>query len=353
MRTQASVAWWVGVLAACAPPSGDGPTGLDGPLLLMATTADDYSTGGLAALALDDPSAGPVDVSSLHGDAVVRVVGGRVVAINRLGMDTLRIWDDLEAPPSEVSMGRGSNPHDVVVVGDRWLVSRYEEPDAYWLDPQTAEQLGALDLSGQADGDGIPEMSSMVSEGDAAWIALHRLDRLNGWTADPLGRVVQVDGSGIVATVDVGPNPGLVAHPDGGALVLADDGLSRLHADGRLEGPVTHGLGTARIVDAVVADDGAVAAIVRNADQHAILCLDRWDGAITSRSDERPQFFSDLAIHGDTVWVAARRGWEDPTVAGGLFGVDRSDCGAIPDPEGWLRSTFAPYGLAVRGNETP
>ena len=337
------------VLAGCAADTGDGPPPDDGGRrLVIASAADDYSAGGLAVIV----DGAWHDVGSLHGDSVVSTGGGVTWAINRLGSDTVRRIDTLDgAPPTwEASVGRGGNPHAVAVVDGVALVTRYEETAAWRLDAATGDVLGEVDLSASADADGIPEMSSAVVDGDRVLVALQRLDRDAGWVVDPVGRVAIVDpGTGSVdAVLDVGPNPSLVAHPAGGALVVAQDGLWRVDADGLVAGPSRPEGVPGAIVGAAVAAGGSVVAIARQGAQHAVWCLDAWDARAGIEAVSLPAFLSDVVVDGDTAWVAVRRGWEDPSVAGGLAAMPVTGCGPFPSEGAWLRGTFAPYALAVR-----
>lgn len=320
--------------------------------LVVASASDDYSAGGLAVVPeTGDP---PVDVTSLHGDALVTTVGPVVVAINRLGMDTVRRYDVLGGPPTwEVSTERGSNPQAVAAAAGRWLVTRYEAPEAWVLDPETGNVLGVVDLSAEADDDGIPEMSSAVAEEDLVLVALQRLDRDRDWTADPEGRVAVVDPvqRSIVRVVAVGPNPVLAPHPDGGAVVACDDGLWRVQADGTVSGPVRPSGLDGTIGALTVGADGTTYAITRpcpRCSEHTLHCLTAWDGPTVGKTEPIAVFLSSVATLDDTVWISARRGWEDPSIAGGLLPVPRSACGPFPHPGDWLRGTLAPFDLAVR-----
>ncbi|MEN0062764.1 MAG: hypothetical protein AAGA48_11480 [Myxococcota bacterium] len=320
--------------------------------LVTVTASDDYSAGGLAVV--PDGGGSPVDVTSLHGDAVVDTVGPVVVAINRLGMDTIRRYDVLGGAPTwEVSTERGSNPHAVAAAAGRWLVTRYEETEAWVLDPNTGDLLGVVDLAGEADIDGIPEMSSAVAEGDLVLVGLQRLDRDNNWTADPQGRVAVIDPVelSVVRMLPVGPNPVLEAHPDGGAVAACEDGLWRVQADGRVSGPVRPDGLDDTIGALTVANDGSTYVITRPClfcSEHTVRCLEAWDGPLVGQTEPISVFLSNIAVLDDTVWIAARRGWEDPSTAGGLVPLSRSDCGPLPPPDDWFRGTFAPYDLAVR-----
>lgn len=336
-------------LAACGQPGADLPD-LGGVRLLLTTAADDYSAGGLAAF---DPTwDAPVDLATLHGDAVVATDGGTAFAVNRLGMDTIRRYDALGALPTwEVATGRGSNPHAVARVGDRLLVTLYERADAIVLDATTGAEIATIDLAAHADADGLPEASSAVADGEDVLIAAQRLDRDAGWIAAPEGRVLVLDPAGVrpIRAVAVGPNPRLVADPRGGALVITDDGLGWIDARGALLGPVLPD-GLDGVIGGLAVDaDGGIVAITRpcaSCAAHTVVCLDGWDGAVTGRSAPIEAYLSSVVIDGSTAWIAARRGWAEPErIAGGLARLDRTTCTLDP-PEAWRRGTFAPFDLA-------
>lgn len=342
--------WWWTLVAACQDPAQAPPVDLDpgAPMLLMATAADDYSVGGLEAWSPGWEQ--PVALTTLHGDSVVRVVDGRVFALNRLGMDTVRVWAEprVGAPDHEVSVGRGANPHDVAKIGDRLLVTRYEASEAWWLDADDLAVLDVLDLSSHADEDGLPEMSGVVVVEEVAWVAMERLNRGAGWTPAGSGRVVGVDEGGReVGWHAVGPNPAIVGGLDGGWVVMADDGLWWWTAEGGLAGPwVPEGL-PGRLVSLAPAGDGGWAGIAREGSMHRVVCLPGLGIEGVTWSDPQAVFLSSVAVWQDQIWLAARRGWDDPSVAGGLVSLPVDGCGALPDPETWIRGTLAPWSLAV------
>ncbi len=118
--------------------------------------------------------------TSIHSDAVARYHDGRVYIVNRLRRDNIQILNSelLYSTEREISTGAGSNPHDIVLADrSRGYVSLYERNYLLQIDPLNAMQTGSVDLSGFADGDGIPEASGMHLEGDLLYVALQRLDR--------------------------------------------------------------------------------------------------------------------------------------------------------------------------------
>jgi hypothetical protein len=338
------------VAAACGPAEPDALPDLGGVTLVMTTAADDYSAGGLAAL--DPDWSAPLDLATLHGDAVLSVDGATLYAINRLGMDTVRRYDALGAGPRwEVSTGRGSNPHAVARIGDRLAITRYEEATAWVVADDDGALLGEIDLSPWADGDGIPEMSGAVPSEGRALVALQRLDRAGGWSADPEGRVAILDLAipAVERVVAVGPNPRISRHPDGGAVVVADDGVWRVWADGTVVGPHLPPGIAGTIGSYGVGEDGGVVLVTRpcpTCAEHTVWCLDAWDGDVTGVSAPIAAYLPSVAVGPTTAWVAARRGWQDPErLAGGLAEVDRSTCALAP-PEAWGGGTLAPFALA-------
>lgn len=315
------------LLAACAGGPGVEPAegGAEG--LVMTTLSPSYDAGTLSVV---DVAAGEVadDVATVHSDAVVRVEQGSVWQINRLLMDTVRRYEPgaWSSPTWELSVGAGSNPHDVALCGGLLWVSRYEETELWGLDPVTGERLATVDLASEADDDGIPEMSDLVVDGETLFVGLQRLRRLDGWAAEPDGRVARVDCGTheLVGAWQVGPNPVLRELPgEGEALVIAGDGVSRLALDdGEMEAWVGPTDGWTW-VDAAAGEGGAVALIGRSGADHVVACGGE-DGVVVGPS--WPNYVSGVTVAGDTAWLAVRPGWTDPNSGGWLQGVDLMDC---------------------------
>ena len=341
-------------LLACSSPSTPrlGHVDLEGPLVVAATAADDYSAGGLAAVSLD--RSGVVDVASLHGDAVVSVVDGVVYAIHRLGSGAVRRYDTLDAPPTwEIGTTTTSNPQALVGDGERLILSMLAESRLLVLDAADGGVVGQVDLSAWADADGVPEAASAAFDGNHVFVAIQRLDRGAAFAAHPTGYVLAIERVGwtVVFDVPVGPNPLIEAHPDGGVLVVTEDGRWwRIGTDGALQGPVP--LGPEVVGSFGITDDGQVVAVTRDCPtcaEHRVVCRDTWDGDEVGRTDPWPVFFSDVLVDAETIWLAARRSWEDPEgVAGGYVSMPLRGCGPIPEPSDWVRGTFAPFDLAIR-----
>jgi len=149
-----------------------------GPWAVVTTT--DFATGALSAVSLDGSHRPYPNVASICSDAVVRSRGGLVYVVNRFTCDNIQILDARRgfAPVRQFSVGNGSDPHDIVVVGDhKAYVTRYNETDLWIVDPSTGGYTGSIDLGAFADADGIPEMDQMAMVGNRLFVTLQRVDR--------------------------------------------------------------------------------------------------------------------------------------------------------------------------------
>ena len=170
-------------------------------------TTTDYSSGSLSSLDLQTHVA-TRDHLTIHSDAVVRVYRDEVYVLNRLGQDNVIVLHsgDLKTPLTQYSTGNGSNPHDLAFVSeDKAYISRYERTQLLVVNPVTGDSLGAVDLSGFADADGLPEMSQLALYGNRLFVACQRLDRDNGYVPADVSIIAVID----VATdqvVDVDEN---------------------------------------------------------------------------------------------------------------------------------------------------
>jgi hypothetical protein len=317
------------LLVGCGPPevpsSPSEVSARASGIAVIAASTPDYATGALAVVGLDDLAVAR-NLTTTHPDAVVRARDGAVWVLHRLGGDVVRRYvpGAWAAPAWEVSVGRGANPHDLGHCDGALLVTRYEASTAWWLDPDSGAQLGAIDLSEHADEDGVPELSDAVSLGDVVLVGAQRLGRLDGWAPLPEGALVAVDCATreAVDAWSVGPNPVLVAAP-GGALVLTDDGVSFADGDTVTPWPVADAL-PAGLVDAAADADGAVV-IAREADgHHQLACVDA-EGRVVE-GPRLAQYLPDVALAGSRALVAARRGWADPDALGFLLVLDRTSC---------------------------
>jgi hypothetical protein len=166
-----------------------------GPYAVVTTT--DFSTGTLAAVALDGSYRTDESVAPICSDAVVRSYGGLVYVVNRLTCDNIQILDpgDGFALVGQFSVGNGSDPHDIVVVGDdKAYVTRYNTTELWVVDPTTGAHTGTIDMGTLADADGIPEMDQMAVAGGRLFVTLQRVDRNSaGWDPTDASFLAVVD----------------------------------------------------------------------------------------------------------------------------------------------------------------
>lgn len=158
-------------------------------------TTTDYSSGSLSSLDLQTHVA-TRDHLTIHSDAVVRVYRDEVYVLNRLEQDNVIVLNsgDLQTPLTQYSTGNGSNPHDLAFVSeDKAYISRYERTQLLVVNPVTGDSLGAVDLSGFADADGLPEMSQLALYGNRLFVACQRLDRDNGYVPTDVSIIAVID----------------------------------------------------------------------------------------------------------------------------------------------------------------
>ena len=143
----------------------------------------DFQTGSTAYLAPGSQTP-EIDLLTIHADAEARFYDGRIYVLNRLGQDNILVLDadDLSNPLIQFSVGNGTNPKDIEFAGpDKAYVSRYDSASLLIVNPRDGSELGEIDLSAFADGDGLPEMSSMGIVGSRLYVTCQRLDRDGGW----------------------------------------------------------------------------------------------------------------------------------------------------------------------------
>jgi hypothetical protein len=316
-------------------------------VVIVATASDDFETGALSAVSLQTREVfGPI--TAVSGDPVVQVIDGQVVQINRLGVDTVRLYDPTTwgAPLSEFSVGQGANPHAAARCLDEWWVSLYEKP--YLGRFQEGQQIGTLDLSEWADSDGLPEASDLVLIGTRVYVGLQRLDRNNSWIPTSHGTVVWIDcDTGEVdGSVEVGPNPALAAGPNQTLWVASPTVGLQVVDDGALTTP-SFDFGDYRPEKLALNDQGLGMVIAHAQDRtgYALFCLDT-HSHIATLALETERYLTDVAVVNNEAWVSARRGWLDETAVGGLMIWTLDNC-AETTAEGLITTGLDPVSLAV------
>jgi len=163
--------------------------------------------------------------------------------VGRFGTDSVRRYDGahFDAPTLEFSAGSPSNPQEVVTCDGKLFVTRYgltddgDGGDVAIYDATSGMPLGNIDLSDFAEGtDGTGEPMSLLRDGFGLYVGLQRLDRDNGWTVDPVGKVVQIDcrDHEVTNSWDVFGNPSLLFHPatSSRVLVVGEGGVQEIDA---------------------------------------------------------------------------------------------------------------------------
>ena len=273
-------------------------------------TTSDYQVGALATMDIDTQEITDT-LATIHSDAAVSSGGDWVFQINRLGMDSIRVYEPGQwtAPLLEFSTGDSSNPHGAVLCHDQLVVSLYAESYLAVFEPLTGTQIDAVDLSQWADDDGSPEASSMVISGDYLYVALQQF---SSWVSTS-GTVLKIDcfTMEIVTEWATGPSPSLSPIPNNDQLLLLNTG-NWFEADGSLqvldtetgslqppildEADLDHDLYGARVTP-----NGTVVAIsypINGEDQHTLYC-GHLDGREAQVGPSVPNFISAMVTLSD------------------------------------------------------
>ncbi|MBT3346454.1 MAG: T9SS type A sorting domain-containing protein [Gemmatimonadetes bacterium] len=146
----------------------------------------DFATGSVALLPAGASEA-QINLLTVHADATGQYHDGHIYIVNRLGQDNVIVLDAARPtePLTQYSVGNGTNPHQIhIVTPQKAYVTRYDDASLLIVDPRDGAELGTIDLSAFADGDGLPEMSQMIRVDDHIYVSVQRLDRNNGWISE-------------------------------------------------------------------------------------------------------------------------------------------------------------------------
>lgn len=172
---------------------------------LVATADYAAGVGALSTVRLGWPRRVRRQVVQLGADPVVRVLDGRVFAINRFGDngDNVTRLDPRRGFRTvfQCSTGKGSNPHDLAAVGrNRAYLTRYEKSALWVVDTSLRSSAscgrfkrGQIDLGRFADSDGIPEADAIVVVGGRAFVTLQRLDENSFFTPTAVSMLAVID----------------------------------------------------------------------------------------------------------------------------------------------------------------
>jgi len=152
--------------------------------LIFAITSDYSVSGSCASIDVLPMWSVETELAPVHSDAIARVYDGLVYVVNRLYADNIQVLDPSDgfATVRQFSVGPGTNPKDIAFVSaSRAYVSRYETPWLLEVDPTAGAIVDSIDLSGFADGDGLPESATMAVIGDYLYVSIQRIDRDYYW----------------------------------------------------------------------------------------------------------------------------------------------------------------------------
>ena len=343
------------ILGACSSTAVDDvvPQSL-GYDVVQATVSMDYAVGALATI---DTSTNAVQdqISSISGDPVLDFDGTFLWQLNRYRYDTLRKYDpaDLSIPIGEVSLRFGSeessNPQAVVRCAEKLFISQHDKSELLVLDIDTLEQRGTVPLHDFVDDDGSPEAATMVKKNsDSLYLGLQRLDRNQGWTG--VGSViVEVDCTSqeIVSQYDFGADIRL--YEDGNSVLISSSayedqkgGIFTMTGDGEITPYVE--IDNQEILDVTsIAGHLYFITISEDFGQQEVYCASKEDGVAHSLRSFS-EYLTFIQSDGDSVWIGAHWGWNDPEQA--IYGthiwtVD----GCSVQEENHIQGELAPFDM--------
>lgn len=329
-------------------PGGGGDTGDAGHSKAVVMT----SYEGVGALATVDVETGEVQDErvTVSSDSEVVALEGAVYQLNRSDFDSVRVYapGQWSEPTLEIGLPAGANAWDVALCGGELFVSQYETSALSVFDPDTGVLAGQVDLSAFDDGDGYPEVGSMVVRQDRLYVAVQQLNRDAGWVANG-GRVVEVDcaARAVLQDWEVGPNPSISGFASDEARILvqtgvyfaADGGLAALDVGtGLLSEPFLLESGLdADIMYAVLTPDGARGVFVTGSlsapTTYDVGCFSMGSGddgvaSDVSVAETLPAFVGGLAMDDrGRAWVSFQApSWGDPDAQPGVARYDAESC---------------------------
>lgn len=315
-------------------------------IVVVATAADDFSTGALEVVSIEDWTVyGPI--TAVSGDPIVTYLGQELAQINRLGTDTIRLYDPTlwGAPNLEFSVGSGANPHAVVQCGEEvWTTLYARDYIARYAD---GIEVGTIDLSSFSDADTLPEASDMVQIGDDVYVVLQRLNREEGWTPEPTGQVVRISCTDktILQSWDVGPNSRLTKVVDEHIWVTPVTGpLTRIHTETQTNEVIDIDFGDYQAQQTAWVSSSTGMAIGFKQDAgYGLFCIDS-DTKDSTLALETESYLTDIRRVGTHIWVSARRSWLDASAFGGLMIWDPQTCTEITENQ-WVRTGLDPVSI--------
>jgi hypothetical protein len=205
------------------------------------------------------------EAAQVASDAIVRVTGGTAFAVNRLGFDNLQRLDPSAGFETawQAPTGALSNPHDVLVSGDRGFVTRYEPPydDVLILELTRGTAVGTIPLGHLATNrHGTPRPDRMREAEDVVFVGLQDIDRTFSRYGEGRLAVFDPDTGEVVDDIPLGgKNPGAIdvlVEPDGATrLYVALSGIFPGTVAQELSGGVVVVSAFTRLVERMALDD--------------------------------------------------------------------------------------------------
>jgi hypothetical protein len=148
--------------------------------------SSDFSSTGKFNLLNPDINFSISTFLNIHSDAVGKFMNGKVYILNRLNRDSVLVLNPANAflPEKEFSVGRGTNPYDIIQTGNKAYISLYNEKFIPIYNLDSGQEISRIDLSNfletvsnGASPDSLPESSYMFLDGNSIYVFLQRLDR--------------------------------------------------------------------------------------------------------------------------------------------------------------------------------
>ncbi|MEC7986289.1 MAG: hypothetical protein VX278_14075 [Myxococcota bacterium] len=201
-------------------------TSSQAPYALVTTASYSDGIGALATVDLETLQTADNLTQNIHSDAVSSIVGDQVYQLNRLGMDSIRIydWGNWNEPKVEWPLGESSNPHDVERCAEKLFFSLYQSPylPVYSEEGVLIHNIDLRDFVHLEDLDGSPEASAMISEGDQLFVSLNQLQADVDFSPSGMGTILQLDCETyeIVRSWETPPNPSLYRHSQRSSILV-------------------------------------------------------------------------------------------------------------------------------------
>jgi hypothetical protein len=325
---------------------------------IIATLADDYSLGALATISVN--GLGVQDtLAPISGDAVVRTSQDKVVVLNRLNADTMRVYEtSWDSPALDIALEDLSNPQDAAICGGNLYVSVHNGSHIPAYDVGTGLLVDNVDLSPWAGTDGSAEAATMVTDGAHLFVAVQQLKQDAGWVSDG-GAILRADCTTgtLEQWAESAPSP-VITEGINGETIGYKTGLF-----GAIDGEI--GLFQRANAEKTV----LVEEVQLGADIHAfafstshlvyatadrdwnfqVHCLDL-DTGVTAHSDTTSSYISDIAMDElGRAWVSRRLGWSDSVPdATGIDILTPAGCVSVFNDEALLPLSLAPFNVAFR-----